>query len=44
MVEANVATLFVAAFIPGIMAALGYILAIAITVRISPESGPAGPG
>ena len=43
MVEANVATLFVAAFIPGIMAAVGYILAIAITVRISPESGPAGP-
>ncbi len=42
MVEANVATLFLAAFIPGIMAALGYILAIAIVVRISPDSGPAG--
>ena len=43
MVEANVATLFIAAFIPGIMAAAGYILTIAIMVRISPESGPAGP-
>ena len=42
MVEANVATLFQAAFIPGILAALGYILAIAIVVRINPEAGPAG--
>ena len=43
MVEANVATLFLAAFIPGLMAAAGYILMIAIVVRIAPESGPAGP-
>lgn len=42
MVEANVATLFQAAFLPGILAALGYILAIAIVVRINPEAGPAG--
>jgi tripartite ATP-independent transporter DctM subunit len=42
LVEANVVTLFQAAFIPGIMAALGYILAIAIVVRINPEAGPAG--
>ncbi len=43
MVEANVATLFQAAFIPGVLAALGYILAIAIIVRVFPEAGPAGP-
>ncbi len=43
MVEANVATLFVAAFLPGILAALGYIATIAIMVRLNPESGPAGP-
>ena len=43
MVEANVATLFQAAFIPGVLAAIGYILAIAIVVRINPEAGPAGP-
>ena len=43
MVEANIATLFQAAFVPGILAALGYILAIAIVVRINPEAGPAGP-
>ena len=43
MVEANVATLFQAAFIPGILAALGYILVIGIVVRVNPEAGPAGP-
>jgi C4-dicarboxylate transporter DctM subunit len=42
MVEANVATLFQAALIPGILAALGYILVIAIIVRVNPEAGPAG--
>ncbi len=42
MVEANVATLFQAAFIPGILAALGYIIAISVVVRINPEAGPAG--
>ena len=42
MVEANVATLFQAAFIPGILAALGYIAVIAIIVRINPKAGPAG--
>ena len=42
IVEANIVTLFQAAFIPGILAALGYILAIAIVVRINPEAGPAG--
>ncbi len=42
MVEANVATLFQAALIPGILAALGYILVIAIIVRVNLEAGPAG--
>ena len=42
LVEANVATLFQAAFLPGLLAALGYILAIAIVVRVNPEAGPAG--
>jgi C4-dicarboxylate transporter DctM subunit len=43
MVEANVATLFQAAFLPGILAALGYIAVIAIVVRVNPTAGPAGP-
>jgi C4-dicarboxylate transporter DctM subunit len=42
IVEANIVTLFQAAFIPGILAAFGYIATIAIVVRISPEAGPAG--
>lgn len=42
MVEANVATLFQAAFIPGILAAIGYLIAIAIVVRVNPNAGPAG--
>jgi len=43
MVEANIVTLFQAAFIPGILAALGYMAAIAIVVRVNPRAGPAGP-
>jgi C4-dicarboxylate transporter DctM subunit len=33
----------VAAFVPGILAGIGYMLAIAVYVRVYPESGPAGP-
>ncbi len=40
LAEQNIAKLFVAAFIPGILAALGYIIAIAIYVRLKP--GTAG--
>ena len=38
LTEQNIAKLFLAAFIPGIMAALGYVLAISIYVRLFPES------
>ena len=40
LAEQNIAKLFVAAFIPGILAAVGYIIAIAIYVRLKP--GTAG--
>ncbi|MCR9215192.1 MAG: TRAP transporter large permease [Proteobacteria bacterium] len=40
--EQNVAKMFLAAFIPGILAAAGYMVAVAVYVRIYPESGPAG--
>jgi len=43
LVAANIAPLFQAAFLPGILAALGYMATIAIVVRINPEAGPAGP-
>ena len=41
LAEQNIAKLFAAAFIPGIMAALGYMLVIDIVVRIEPELAPA---
>jgi tripartite ATP-independent transporter DctM subunit len=43
LTEQNIAKMFLAAFIPGFLAALGYILAIAVFVRLNPEAGPAGP-
>lgn len=39
LTEQNIAKLFVAAMIPGLLAAIGYMLAIAIYVRVNPESG-----
>lgn len=38
LTEQNIAKLFLAAFIPGILAALGYILVISIYVRLNPKS------
>ena len=43
LVEGSIARLFQAALIPGIIATLGYMLAIAIYVRLYPDAGPAGP-
>jgi tripartite ATP-independent transporter DctM subunit len=37
LTEQNIAKLFIAAMIPGILAALGYIIAIAIVVRVRPQ-------
>lgn len=41
-VEANITTMFQAALLPGLLAALGYLLTIAIYVRIRPAAGPVG--
>ncbi|MFS4437691.1 TRAP transporter large permease [Paracoccaceae bacterium GXU_MW_L88] len=41
IVEANIVTMFMAAFIPGILAVILFLLAIAVYVWIFPESGPA---
>jgi tripartite ATP-independent transporter DctM subunit len=38
LTEQNIAKLFLAAFIPGIMAAIGYVIVISIYVRVNPES------
>jgi tripartite ATP-independent transporter DctM subunit len=42
VVEASIVTLFMAAFIPGLIAVLLFILTIAVYVRLVPGSGPAG--
>ncbi len=42
LTEQNVAKMFLAAFIPGFMAAVGYMIAVAVYVRLYPEAGPAG--
>ena len=38
LTEQNIAKLFVAAFVPGVLAAIGYILTISIYVRLFPEA------
>lgn len=38
LTEQNIAKLFLAAFIPGVLAALGYMLTIAVYVRVNPDS------
>ncbi|MDJ0896212.1 MAG: TRAP transporter large permease [Alphaproteobacteria bacterium] len=43
LTEQNIAKMFVAAFIPGFLAAFGYLIAIAVFVARHPEDGPAGP-
>jgi C4-dicarboxylate transporter DctM subunit len=42
LTEQNIAKLFLAAFIPGILAAIGYMVVIAIVARVSPKDAPAG--
>ncbi|MBS0465882.1 MAG: TRAP transporter large permease [Proteobacteria bacterium] len=42
LTQESIGKLFVAAVIPGILAALGYLLVIAIVVRRDPKAGPAG--
>ncbi len=43
LTEQSIGKLFIAAMVPGVLAALGYMIAIAILVRFDPEAGPAGP-
>ncbi len=43
LTEQNIAKLFLSAFIPGLLAALGYVIAISIYVRMYPESAGTRP-
>jgi tripartite ATP-independent transporter DctM subunit len=42
LAEQNIAKLFLAAFVPGIIAAIGYMVVIGIVARVSPSDAPAG--
>jgi len=42
VVEASIVTMFIAAFVPGVIAVLLFLATIAIYVRVKPGSGPAG--
>lgn len=39
LTEQNIAKLFLAAFVPGFLAAIGYMIVIAIYARLAPEAG-----
>jgi C4-dicarboxylate transporter, DctM subunit len=43
LAEQNIAKLFLAAFVPGIIAAISYLIVIAIYVRLKPESAGQAP-
>ena len=43
LAEQNIAKLFLAAFVPGILAAIGYMIAISIYVRLFPETAGQSP-
>jgi len=40
--EANIVTMFQAALVPGILAAVGYIVTVSLYVRLNPNAGPVG--
>jgi len=42
IVEANIVTMFMAAFVPGLLAVVLFLLTIALYVAIKPEAGPKG--
>ncbi len=43
LAEQNIAKLFLAAFVPGVIAAIGYMIAISIYVRLYPNSAGSSP-
>lgn len=42
IVEANIVTMFMAAFLPGLLAVVLFLLTIAVYVAVKPEAGPKG--
>jgi tripartite ATP-independent transporter DctM subunit len=43
LTQESIGKLFVAAVVPGVIAMVGYMLVVAIVVRLNPAAGPAGP-
>ncbi|MDV7141835.1 TRAP transporter large permease [Tropicimonas sp. TH_r6] len=43
LAEQNIVKMFTAALLPGLLAAIGYMITVAIYVRLRPEAGPVGP-
>lgn len=43
LTQTDIGALFIAGIIPGAIGVVGYLLAVALVVKFSPESGPAGP-
>lgn len=41
LTEQNITKMFLAAYVPALLAAIGYLIAIAVIVRINPEQAPA---
>jgi C4-dicarboxylate transporter, DctM subunit len=41
LTEQNITKIFLAAYVPALIAAIGYLLAIVVTVRLHPEQAPA---
>jgi len=39
LTEQNIAKLFAAAFVPGLLAAIGYMITVSVYVRVNPEAG-----
>ena len=40
LTEQNITKMFLAAYVPALLAAIGYLIAIAVTVRLHPEQAP----
>ncbi|MGO1500080.1 MAG: TRAP transporter large permease [Marinobacter sp.] len=43
MTETDIGKLFIAGLLPGLVGVILYMLAVVVTVRLKPETGPAGP-
>ncbi len=43
LTSTNIGQLFIAGIVPGLLAVVGYLLAIVIVTRLNPAAGPAGP-